>query len=127
VPDTAIFAIEAPEPTSPVGGVTEVPSEIGASSSLQSASPGAAGRSSRTEPKVWGVAAIDLARRWPGVDYVDLGVTERSPVARHLYESLGFRAWGREPESLEHDGRRYNEIFMTLRIGKADKAPKDGS
>ena len=32
------------------------------------------------------------------------------------YESLGFRAWGREPESLEVDGRRYDEIFLALRL-----------
>ena len=30
--------------------------------------------------------------------------------------SVGFRAWGREPESLEIDGRRYDEIFMALRL-----------
>jgi len=143
-PDTAIFAIEAPEPTSPVGGVTEGPSEDGRELIA------AAGISRVSRPKlshraeVWGVfvdpayrgrglartlltATIDLARgRWPGVDYVDLGVSEGSPVARHLYESLGFRAWGREPESLEYNGRRYDEIFMALRIGEAGKAPKDG-
>ena len=59
-------------------------------------------------------AAIEVARRWEGVDYVDLGVSENSPEARALYESLGFRAWGREPESLDIEGRRYDEIFMSL-------------
>ncbi|HVY60236.1 MAG TPA: GNAT family N-acetyltransferase, partial [Planctomycetota bacterium] len=84
--------------------------------------------------KVWGVfveparrgrglgkavmaSAIELARGWPGVDYVDLGVSENAPAARRLYEALGFREWGREPESTEHDGRRYDEVFMTLRLG----------
>jgi RimJ/RimL family protein N-acetyltransferase len=60
-------------------------------------------------------AAIELAFAWDGVDYVDLGVSERSPEARSLYESLGFRAWGREPGSLQCEGRRYDEIFMSLR------------
>ncbi|MFP4599485.1 MAG: N-acetyltransferase family protein [Persicimonas sp.] len=61
-------------------------------------------------------AAIDLARSWPGVDYVDIAVTDNAPAAQHLYESLGFEAWGREPETLECDGRRYDEIHMTLRL-----------
>lgn len=61
-------------------------------------------------------AALDLARSWEGVDYVDLGVSANSPEAQRLYESLGFRPWGREPESLEHGGKRYDEVFMTLRL-----------
>lgn len=60
--------------------------------------------------------AIDLARSWNGVDFVDLGVSENAPAAQRLYESLGFRAWGREPESLQCEGRRYDEIFMSLRL-----------
>ena len=61
-------------------------------------------------------AATDLARSWQGVDYVDLGVSQDSPAAQHLYESLGFEAWGRQPEATEVDGRRYDEIHMTLRL-----------
>jgi ribosomal protein S18 acetylase RimI-like enzyme len=60
-------------------------------------------------------AAIDAARGW-GVDYADLGVSENSPEALRLYESFGFRTWGREPEATEHNGRRYDEIHMTLRL-----------
>ena len=61
-------------------------------------------------------AAIDLARSWDGVDYVDLGVSENAPDARNLYERLGFVAWGREPESLQIDDRRFDEIYMCLRL-----------
>ena len=61
-------------------------------------------------------AAIEAAREWEGVDYVDLGVSENAPAAQALYESLGFRAWGREPEALDIDGRRYDEIYMALRL-----------
>jgi RimJ/RimL family protein N-acetyltransferase len=61
-------------------------------------------------------AAIRHAGMWKGVDYIDLGVSENSPGARRLYESFGFRAWGREPESLQCDDRRYDEIFMSLRL-----------
>lgn len=61
-------------------------------------------------------ATIELARTWRGVDFVDLGVSENAPEAQGLYESLGFRAWGRQPEAIEHAGRRYDEIFMALRL-----------
>jgi ribosomal protein S18 acetylase RimI-like enzyme len=61
-------------------------------------------------------AAVELARGWAGVEYVDLGVSADAPEALRLYESLGFRAWGREPEATAHDGRRFDEIHMTLRL-----------
>jgi ribosomal protein S18 acetylase RimI-like enzyme len=61
-------------------------------------------------------AAIGLARSWNGVDYVDLGVSENAPEALRLYESLGFRAWGREPETTSWGMRRFDEIYMTLRL-----------
>jgi ribosomal protein S18 acetylase RimI-like enzyme len=60
--------------------------------------------------------AIRMARSWPGVDYVDLAVSENSPEAYALYKSVGFRAWGREPESTELDGKRYDEIYMSLAL-----------
>ena len=61
-------------------------------------------------------AAIALAEKWDGVDYIDLGVSENSTAAWRLYESLGFEAWGREPETTQWEGKRYDEIFMTLRL-----------
>lgn len=61
-------------------------------------------------------AALDHARDWSGLDYVDLGVSERSPEALRLYERLGFTIWGREPAAIQHDGRRYDEIHMTLKL-----------
>ena len=61
-------------------------------------------------------AVITHARSWQGVAFLDLGVSANSPEAQRLYESFGFAAWGREPEATEHDGRRYDEIHMTLRL-----------
>lgn len=61
--------------------------------------------------------AIETARTWPGVVFIDLGVSANAPEAQRLYESLGFEKWGREPESTEHEGRRYDEIYMALRLG----------
>jgi ribosomal protein S18 acetylase RimI-like enzyme len=60
--------------------------------------------------------AIDEARSWAGVDYLDLCVSTNSPEAYHLYQNLGFREWGREPEATDIDGERYDEVYMTLRL-----------
>ena len=83
--------------------------------------------------KVWGVfvepeyrgrglgrvvmsAAIEWARAQGGIDFVDLAVSESALPAQRLYENLGFHAWGREPEATDHDGKRFDEIHMTLRL-----------
>jgi ribosomal protein S18 acetylase RimI-like enzyme len=60
--------------------------------------------------------AIEMARAWPGIDYVDLAVSDGAPEARALYEGFGFRVWGTEPEATEVAGRRYDEHHMTLRL-----------
>jgi RimJ/RimL family protein N-acetyltransferase len=52
----------------------------------------------------------------PGVVQVMLSVSETSPAARHLYESLGFRLWGIEPRSLRHEGRVADEHHLALRL-----------
>lgn len=62
-------------------------------------------------------AAIEEAREWKGVDYIDLSVSERSPEAWNLYASLGFIQWGREPETVKLDEATFDEIYMTLRLG----------
>ena len=120
----AIFAIEASAPDA-APGRREL---VAAAGVLRQVSPKFDHRAS-----VWGVfvapdsrrkglgrtvvaAAIAWAREQPGIDYVDLGASDRAEDARRLYESLGFTAWGREPEATEVDGRRYDEIHMTLRL-----------
>lgn len=59
-------------------------------------------------------AAIDTARGWEGVSAVQLAVSENAPAARRVYESLGFRRWGYEPDALRIDGRPFGEIHMHL-------------
>jgi ribosomal protein S18 acetylase RimI-like enzyme len=61
-------------------------------------------------------AVIAHARSWPGLAFLDLSVSANSPEAQRLYESAGFAVWGREPEVTQHDGRRYDEIHMPLRL-----------
>jgi ribosomal protein S18 acetylase RimI-like enzyme len=131
--DYAIFAIESPAVAGAAashGETREPPELIAAAGMMRARSP-----KFRHRASVWGVfvepayrgrgfgravtaAAVALARTWVGVDYVDLGASTAVPEAQRLYESLGFTAWGREPEATEVDGRRYDEIHMTLRLGR---------
>ena len=62
-------------------------------------------------------AAIDHARSLPGIDQVQLGVTEASIAAQQLYESLGFRQWGIEPRYIFHEGRYIDTHHMVLVLG----------
>jgi RimJ/RimL family protein N-acetyltransferase len=63
-------------------------------------------------------AAIAHARRWPGVEQLQLGVTDTALPARRLYERLGFRAWGREPRALSWQGRFVDEHHLVLTLGE---------
>jgi RimJ/RimL family protein N-acetyltransferase len=60
--------------------------------------------------------AIDLARTWERLAVLELSVSELAPGARALYESLGFTAWGVEPDALRVDGQSAREIHMQLRM-----------
>lgn len=60
--------------------------------------------------------AIEVARGWTGVERIGLSVTDYQPTAVNLYRALGFKEWGREPDALLVNGRRYDEIHMSLRV-----------
>jgi len=59
-------------------------------------------------------AALDHARTWPGLECIQLAVSERAQAARRLYESLGFTTWGIEPDALRVDGHGHAESHMRL-------------
>lgn len=127
----ATFAIEAArslELDSQIEGEPGGPVLVGSASVTRATSPKFSHRA-----RIWGVfvdpasrgrslgralmdAAITHAQSWPGLAFLDLSVSANSPEAQRLYESFGFAAWGREPEATEHEGRRYDEIHMTLRL-----------
>lgn len=44
-------------------------------------------------------AAVNQARGW-GLEQVQLSVTEPAVAAKRMYESAGFRSWGRQPRAL---------------------------
>lgn len=59
-------------------------------------------------------AAIGQARSWPGVEQLQLSVTEAADEARRLYAAAGFREWGRESRSLRWEGEYVDEIHLVL-------------
>jgi len=61
-------------------------------------------------------AAIAHARGWAGVEQIYLSVTETAVAARHLYETAGFRSWGREPRALQAEGRFVDEHHLVLEL-----------
>jgi ribosomal protein S18 acetylase RimI-like enzyme len=61
-------------------------------------------------------AAIAHARTLPGVEWIELSVSSAAPGAQRLYESLGFRHWGTEPDALRHEGRSVVERHMALKL-----------
>ena len=59
-------------------------------------------------------AALALARTVPGVRQVNVGVTADNAIAVRLYESLGFRRFGLEPNALLVAGQLHEELHMAL-------------
>jgi RimJ/RimL family protein N-acetyltransferase len=129
----ATYAIEAPVPTqSTLEAETEAkarPPLVASASFTRAPPPKFAHRA-----RVWGVfvepeyrgralgktlmgAILEQAGNWHGLEFLDLGVSAHSPEAKWLYESVGFQVWGREPQATEHEGRRYDELHMTLQLG----------
>jgi ribosomal protein S18 acetylase RimI-like enzyme len=62
------------------------------------------------------IAALQFARGLEGVTHVHLGVAEGNASALRLYESLGFVAWGKEPDALRIGGEPVTEYHMVLEL-----------
>lgn len=58
--------------------------------------------------------AIHHAQSWPGVEQVQLSVTEIAGEARRLYERNGFQEWGRELRALCWQGRYVEDRHLVL-------------
>ena len=55
---------------------------------------------------------FEVARSWPGVTSLGLSASVKSEGARRLYERLGFRSWGIEPDAIHAGGASYDEHHM---------------
>lgn len=62
-------------------------------------------------------AAIERARAWPAIEQVHLSVSDSAVAAQRLYETAGFKAWGREPRALQWAGRFVDELHLVLELG----------
>ena len=60
--------------------------------------------------------ALALARSVPEVKQVNLSVNAHNLIAIRLYESFGFKAFGREPGALLINYELHDEIHMHLRL-----------
>jgi RimJ/RimL family protein N-acetyltransferase len=63
--------------------------------------------------------ALSLARSVPELRQVNLSANASNTGAIRLYESLGFKAFGREPGALLINGELHEEIHMYLRLADA--------
>jgi GNAT superfamily N-acetyltransferase len=90
-----------------------------------------AGKKERHKSLIWGMyvttdhrrsgaggvllrTAIEQARSWPGVEQVQLSVSDAAGDARRMYERHGFQPWGREPRALCWEGQCVEELHMIL-------------
>jgi RimJ/RimL family protein N-acetyltransferase len=60
--------------------------------------------------------ALALARSAPGLTRVNLSANAANVAAVHLYESVGFKTFGREPDAMCIDGQLHDEVLMSLRL-----------
>lgn len=59
---------------------------------------------------------LERARAKPEVEQLLLAVAEGQESAKHLYESLGFKVYGREPRAIRLGDRYVDEDLMVLRL-----------
>lgn len=60
---------------------------------------------------------LSFARSVPGISQVNLCVNAETAGAVRLYESVGFKAFGREPHAMQIEGVFYDELHMSLQFG----------
>ena len=61
-------------------------------------------------------AAIRHARSMPGIACLDLSVNSTAPAAKRVYERVGFRMWGVEPDALRYNDQVTQEHHMSLQL-----------
>ena len=65
------------------------------------------------------VEALSFARTTKEVRQVNLGVNASNTSAVRLYESLGFKAFGREEGAMWVDGELHDELLMSLLVRRS--------
>lgn len=62
------------------------------------------------------ITALDHAKMMNGIVSINLSVESTNEAAKKLYESCGFKTWGKEPNALQVDDKFYGEDHMTLLV-----------
>jgi len=62
-----------------------------------------------------------------GIETVQLGVRGNNHLAIELYEDLGFRVWGRLPNVIEVGDDRFDDVRMSLELGRPAHVVMHGS
>lgn len=62
------------------------------------------------------LAALAQIKALPQITLIQIAATATNHGAITLYESLGFKRYGIEPQSLKHDGVLYDEVMMALDV-----------
>ena len=65
--------------------------------------------------------AIGRARAMPGLKQLHLSVVTTNTSARALYRSLGFTAYGVEPNALRQDDQYWDEELMVLPLSRGQR------
>lgn len=64
---------------------------------------------------------IERAKKDEGIEQIHLAVVSTNEGAKKLYESLGFKTYGVEPNALKDDGKYYDEDLMVLLLNGLGK------
>jgi ribosomal protein S18 acetylase RimI-like enzyme len=73
------------------------------------------------------VEAVISDARKSGLELLTLGVRGNNYGAIELYEGLGFREWGRLPNSIAVGDERFDSVRMVLQLGYAGTVVLNGS
>ncbi|MGW0479687.1 N-acetyltransferase family protein [Nonomuraea sp. NPDC003214] len=73
------------------------------------------------------VSALTDSARAAGLETLTLSVRSNNHGAIELYEELGFTEWGRLPNVVEVGRERYDEVHMSIALGRAPGVIPRGS
>jgi RimJ/RimL family protein N-acetyltransferase len=58
--------------------------------------------------------AINTAKEWQGLEFIQLGVATNNPAAIAVYKKAGFKTWGTQEAALMVNGEYFDEHYMAL-------------
>ncbi len=61
---------------------------------------------------------IERASRLPGLEVLELGVSETQSRAQNLYRKLGFEVWGVQPDAMRLGTRAIAEFHLQRRVSR---------